>query len=457
MKSDFLHRFILSMDKGEVAAFRTSEHLNGSKWQRPRAQLFETMLRMNSFDHAALLKAISDKNYHRILALEKNRMLKAAIACVMDLRRKREQDEGPWERLHEVRLLLDMGLSEEACIKAQEGIAMAEKVEDLFAELQLRELLRAVYKLLPRSKNMDRITENEYHLETVIQKVANLTRYAIICDNIGDHQRRYRVSDSRSARSELDELRTDPLMSDMKQAMSLPAQIRYTAAKALYHDSIGELTQARDGFYDCLTLWETSQDRIAYQPHFYRQSLANLIGILIRLKETTHVPILLKRMEQVPISGRRAALLAFCDVELQYQYFYLNTGQFGQVVSREDNIMSGIRNFGKLMIESKELSLLYNLGIVHLILGNERMAKVHFNRIQDKGPRSSRLDLQTLAQLFKLLLLLEDDPDDQFHYTSAITNAVIARECPSIISKTLSTTGCRAIISTSIQTAVLPA
>lgn len=418
MKPDFPYRFAQTMSKAEATAFKASEHLTKGKWSKQRTLLFTTMLNMDANDLTCVEKALTtEPDYIRVLTIEKHRMLRAMIACVMDLRQRRENQADPWELLRESQLLLDMGLSEEAATKAMEGITAAEKVEDLYAELQLREHLRASYKLIPRANNIDQITENEYRLETLIQKVANLNRYTIICDNIADHQKKYRVSDDQALRSAMDGLMADPLMSGLQKATSLPAQIRYTNAKAFYLDSVGKLDQAQDEFYNCLTLWELNPLRIAYLPHFYRQALANLIGLLIRTKKTDQVPILLKRMEQVPIAGRRAAMLAFCDVELQYQYYYLNTRQFEQVINRETEILNGIRNFGKLMVESKELSLLYNLAVSHLVLGNNKAAKDHFTTIRNKGNLHARIDLQGLSRIFRLLLLLEEDKDERFlHY-----------------------------------------
>ncbi len=416
MKSDVPFRFAQAMDKGEVAAFQTSAYLNTGNWCKQRKLLFRTMLNMDTYDSVALEKAQTEPTYIRILATEKHRMLVAMMACVMDLRQRRENQVDPWQRLREAQLLLDMGLSEEAALKTVEGIAVAEMVEDLYAELQLREHLRAIYKLIPRSNNINQITENEYRLETLIQKVANLNRYAIICDNIGDHQKKYRVSDDQAVRSAVDALMADPLMSGLEKATSLPSQIRYTTAKAFYLDSVGKLDQAQDEFYKCLSLWEINPDRIAYLPHFYRQALANLIGVLTQIGDINQVPILLKRMEQVPIAGRRASMLAFCDVELQYQYYYLNTRQFEQVINRETEILNGIRNFGKLMVESKELSLLYNLGISHLVVGNNKTAKNHFTNIRTKGNLHSRIDIQGLSRIFRLLLLLEEDKEERFLY-----------------------------------------
>jgi tetratricopeptide (TPR) repeat protein len=128
------------------------------------------------------------------------------------------------------------------------------------------------------------------------------------------------------------------------------------------------------------------------------------------------VPLLLKRMEQIPVQGQRAEMLAFCDTELQYQLYLMNSGQLEAVAEREEQVIAGLNRFAGLVVESKELSLLYNLGITHLLLGQDKDALRYFNRIRDKGRLASRLDLQSTARIFRLLLLLEKDDTSSFHH-----------------------------------------
>jgi hypothetical protein len=121
-------------------------------------------------------------------------------------------------------------------------------------------------------------------------------------------------------------------------------------------------------------------------------------------------------MEQIPVQGQRAEMLAFCDTELQYQLYYMNSGQLEAVAGREVEVNAGLSRFAGLVIESKELTLLYNLGITHLLLGKDKDALRYFNRIREKGRLASRLDLQSTARIFRLLLLLENDDTANFHH-----------------------------------------
>lgn len=416
MRSDLLYRFVNAMDKGELVAFRASEHLSVGKWQLQRQQLLDTLLSMDSYTPEALADSVSDPDYLRHLPIEKTRLYEAALAVVQQQRLKRSSNKDPMQLLQESVLLLDMGLTEEAVQKAMMGIAEAEKVEDVFAELQLREQLRMCLKQLPRAKNLEQITENEYRLETVVIKVANLSRYAIICDQLDDHTKRFRVANDDSVKAAMRSLMEEGQMSSMSKAISLPAQIRFASAHALYAESQGLLSESVRYWDLCLSLWESNPHRMAYRSHFYRQTIGNLIGLLIRSGQSQRVPALLKKMEQVPVSGRQASVYAFCELELTYQFYYMNNGQLQEALEREQPVRSGLKQFRKQMIESKELTLLFNFAIIHLVLGRNAQAKDYFSLIRNKGILHARLDLQGLARLFRLLLLLEDDHNDQFHY-----------------------------------------
>jgi hypothetical protein len=244
--------------------------------------------------------------------------------------------------------------------------------------------------------------------------VQNLIHYTIISDRLGDYNKRFRVADRKNVRQAVDQLIANPLMADMKLAMSLPAQIKFAYSWAFYYSSIGNNAKTNEYFALLLSLWESNPAYIAHNPHHYIGAICNQIGQLAIMGQIDEVPNLLRKMEQVPTSGRRAEMLAFSAVELQYQLYYINTNQLELAIAREDGLLKGIKAFGKLMDESKKLCLLYNMGVCYLTAGHVLKAKNYFIQIRDLGELHSRLDLQGLARIWRLLLLLELDKDDGF-------------------------------------------
>jgi hypothetical protein len=416
MKADFLAQLIGSLNSKEVRALRGSDYLSKGKWSAERTLLFNALLNNPHLTLEQQQARFCGSPYLKVFLKERHRMYPELVSFLLDLERRNPESRDPWMPLEESRLLLTKGLTEQAAHRAKEGITIAEEVHDLHAQLVLREQLRNTYKLMPRQALSTEITENDYRLEMVSRQVANLTRYTAINDRISDLQNRYHIADDISVRSAMDALMEDELMTHIKHAISLPAQIRFSSISAYHAQCTGKLEEAMDHLREAVTLWESSPARIAYLPHLYRQTLGNLIGLYILSGNLDQVPLLIKRMEQVPVQGQRAEMLAFCDTELQYQLYYMNSGQLQDVIDRESMVRAGIKKFTGLIIESKELSLLYNLGVVHLVVGNDDLALRCFNDIRNKGRLESRLDLQSTARIFRLLLLLERDDTANFDY-----------------------------------------
>lgn len=414
MAQDVLHEMIRTLGSNEVFAFRTSHFLNSGKWRQERNLMFDTLLTTGEGAAERLAHVFNGSAYLSTLKKERHRMYRALLSCLSEQRRHLNEATDPWVSFEEARLLLEKGFITQAADRAIAGVRMADEVHDLHAALSLRELLRSIYKLMPRSKLEMEITDNEYRLENVIKQVGNLARYTAINDRLIDLHKKYRLADDISVRDAMDALMADVLMTGIKNATSLPAQIRFASIKAYHAQCTGDYATALEYHDLCLTLWERSAPRIAYLPHLYREAIANLISLLILLRDMDTVPVLLKRMEQIPVSGQRSEMLAFCDNELQYQLFYMNTGRFVEVIAREQAVNRGIDRFAALMLESKELTLLYNLAITHLMVGNDRIAFRYFGRIRDKGVLQSRLDIQGTARIFCLLLLMEKEDTGGF-------------------------------------------
>jgi hypothetical protein len=215
----------------------------------------------------------------------------------------------------------------------------------------------------------------------------------------------------------VDQLMAQPEMSNIDQALSLPAQLRYYHIQALYDRMNNRMPLALENYRHLVALWETNTERMEYYAHFYRRAVANLIGTLTISNHYDQVPDLLARMENIHVTGQRSKVLHFTDVELQHQLFYLNTGQLENVFAREHNVKKGINQYGKAIGESFAITLQYNLAVAHLLNDDTGNALHYFNRIREMGICQERIDLQGIARLFRLTLLLHDKTNTNFqHY-----------------------------------------
>jgi len=414
MKTDVFHLFLSSLEANEQRTCKEFIALDDSKWSVQRNKLLSTLLLQKEYDQRKLIYALKSPLYVSMLAVEKHRMYRSLMRVVMDMRANMPGNDDPMETLRESRLLLDLGMYEESKDLANKGIDRAMEVEDVLAELHLREHLRLVMKSLSRKDYAEAITTNEYRLDIVGRKVTNLIHYNVICDRLHDHHIRFRVADVGQSNRAIDQLMTDPLLADLSQALSLHAQIRACNAWALYYECSNQYAKVEPYMRQALRLWETNPKRMAYVASVYINAVGNFVGTLVRIGRLDEVPALLERLEKFEVTGKRNQMALFRETEVQYQIYYMNSGQMDKLFEREERVLSGLQRFAKYIPDTTRITLNYNIGIAHLLQGNDGQALVTFTRIRDMSEMQARLDLQGLSRLFMLLLLWERDTDGRF-------------------------------------------
>jgi len=407
MKHDILHRFVRSLDKGELRLCKQHLQRDDSKLGNMRLAMFDSLLRQGEYDQDALLRAVKK---HRCdaerLSQEKHRVFDDLIEVVGRLHREREGRQCPWTQWQDARTLLRLGMADDAADTAMAGIERAMALEDVFAELQLRELLREILKEMDRKAIQAAILTNDQRLETSVVKTRNLTAYTLIHDRMLDYLKKHRVAEAAAVRGEVDGMMQMPEMLGPEQATSLPAQLRYWAIVTMYRRLGNDPDGALDAQRQVVRLWEGNELSRTQQPHFYRKALANLIGMLTTGGKLEEARELLARMEAIPLLYQRDKVMHFCDVEYQHQLFFLNVGELDMALQREEGIVNGLREFGRFIGPSYQVSFRYNLAVAHVLNDEPGPAKRLFNEVRDMKDITECQDLQGLARLFHLALLM---------------------------------------------------
>lgn len=417
MTADFLFRFINSLDEGEQRYCRQALKNDLSSASGERLRMFEVLLELKQFDQAKFQSEMDGSRVFNNLSVEKNRLYEKLIYHVKTLHWERSSSSDPRKRLEEGRVLLELGLFEEAKEKVLKGLQHAIATEELLSEVSLRELLREVLKNLPRGKPNDKvITSNEYELETAANKLRRLIAYTQINDRMYDYHRRFRVSDAKGVKNGIQELMNRPEMQSLDQADSLPSQIRFLYATSLAQLSEMNYEAALESKKSLVRLWESNPQRIEVLPAQYRSAISNLLGVMAVAGKLDEAPRYLKRLESIAPKGRRDEVVQFCDVELQYFLYYMNVGQLEKALEREPIILNGIKRYGKQLSVHRRLTFIYNLGVTHMICDNYGKALGLFDRIRQYGKLDARQDLQGVSRLLRLLLLCEKDSGTFSHY-----------------------------------------
>lgn len=413
---DILHRFVHRLDHGELQMCKHHLSLGDSVAQRNRRAIFTTLQQQQEYDRDALLKEVKDQWTNARLSREKNRLYNELLEVVGRLHRERDDRKDPWTHWQDARTLMRMGLMDEAADMAQQGLQRAMELEEVHAELQLRELLREVLKNSDRKAGQPHIMDNDQRLDGAVDKVRVLTTYSRINDQLLDYYKRYRTVDAAKLAVAIDNLMQTPQVQNITLATSVPAMLRYLHIKALSARMEGRMDDTKALYCKIIALWEMHPQRIAYCPHLYRKALANLIGILTCEEDAHQAEDLLLRMEEIPVIYQRDRALQFCDVELKYQVFYLNSGRLNATLQRKPDLLKGLQDLGRNISGTYHITLRYNLAVAHLMNDEPNQAKKLFNDIRDMKGYSECQDLHGLARLFRLLLLMNEADSNFDHY-----------------------------------------
>lgn len=413
MKSDSLYRVIKALDIGEVRYCRDALKSESGAMAKERLALFEILLNLSTYDNSRVEEALAGRPILTNLSVEKTRLFDRLLKYVSALNESKKSSNNPLKRLREAEVFLHLGMLEEAVEVAKKGLDSALRLEELQAEVLLRELLRVAYKRM-NNQSFQLVVENEYLLETASKKLAKLVRYKLINDRAFDYFRKYRVTDKSVVRKGMDELVSLPELKDIKMADSLQSQIRYYQIWNFYYASRNELAKAIEAQTKCIALWETNQDLIALAPDEYLNAVSNVLGKLSLVGRVDEVPVYLQKLEEVTVVGKKGESVKFAAIELQYQLYYLNSGQLELALEREESINTLLSKYGKYVRQSLSLTLLFNLGIAHLICDHSGSALTCFNRIREFGVQDHRQDIQGVSRLLRLLLLSEKDDGGTF-------------------------------------------
>lgn len=417
MKANFLFRFIKSLDKGELRYCKKQLIKEETNTTALRVEVFDILSKATVYNKQEVLEKLSKNIGSDRLWVLKTRMYQQLVEYLATLHQQRRSVNDPLKKLEEARVLIEIGMLDDATTVLKKAITQAQKTEDLFTEVTLRELLRECFKNLDRDKNQDTITQNEYQLQTAVLKLGRLIQYTQINDRMWDYSRKHRLSKRANINKAREELISRPEMQDRKLADSLPAQLRYFYVWSLQHSHNGETEKALECQKTIIDLYESNPDYLAKFPLFYQTALTNHIGKLIMAGKTDDCPKLLKKLEKIKPKGRREEILYFQAAEPHFQLYYMNTGQLEKVIKRESKILKGLSSYGKQVREGTRVTLMYNLGVSHLISGKFKNALKVFNKLRNFGILGSRQDLQGLARLFRLVLICDNDTSGGFeHY-----------------------------------------
>jgi tetratricopeptide (TPR) repeat protein len=418
MKADFLHRFLHAINSGEQRMCKKAVAADTGKWAKQRMRLFDTLMRQQTYDAERLAKAIGDAAYLKELPSEKHRMYKRLLHTVMEHRANIEDNVDPMEKLRESQLLFSLGMRQEAIAVAEAGLERSRCMGEPLSETCLHHHIRQVLMYRITEDDLPLLHHNGEMLMKAAEQTVNMMALHVESDKVECLHRHCRTAADGTLREELEQYMGHPLLNTYRLSFSQLATLRNYRASAMYQEAIGNLTMAANFMGLAHTLLERFPAHSQMWPELYIACTSDLAYLHLRLGRASMAQDLLQGLKaQVKPRAMRDRAIAFSYLETCQQHLHLGTGNAQAVVAQEGWVREQLDHYGHLVPDGLRLGLCYNIGIAHLAVGNDRKALAMFSRIRDMGNLYARHDLQGLARLFRLMLLMERDTLDRFeHY-----------------------------------------
>lgn len=416
MRNDTLHWLVHSLDGSHKKLFYRQLKDRKGKDSALRLRMFEVLRKQESYNSKAFKEAVNEGCSDSRISVTKHRLYHDLIRFLADVREQRLRNQQAIYHWEEATILLEQSMYEEASEVCMKGLQLALDQEDLIMEVMLRERLRIIFKGMDREAHSDTITGNEYALETTGRKLTRYIRYTQIKDRMYDYHKRYRVLDDHGVKRGVEELMQREEILNPNLADSFPSQLRYHQIMGFYHHLYGDKEKTLMHHKMLVRLWEQKPERIARDQQFYLSALSNTLGLLGTTGRLEESPVYLQKLEEVRPAQRRERIQHFTNLELQYMLYFLNTGRLEQCAQREEQVIEGMDEYGRAINQGSRISLLFNLGVCRMMLGDMGRATYFFNSIRDLGRLHDRMDLQGLARILRLLLLYDNDAGTFGHY-----------------------------------------
>ena len=163
-----------------------------------------------------------------------------------------------------------------------------------------------------------------------------------------------------------------------------------------------------------LHLWEKESAHTHFKfafPDLYKIHIYNYLNTILRLKRYDIFDEKLKEVSQYSPRFLEEEVEDYQNIEFLRFLKYMNTGQWEEAKAMAPEIGKKLKHYSRKMevlIESRKISWLYNIGVLYFVLEDFREAESWFIEIitQTLG-KEQRLDIQYLSRILILIVYYE--------------------------------------------------
>jgi hypothetical protein len=410
---DSLFLLIRSLTKSERRYFtlHADRHVIGERNNYLR--LFEAIAQQAEYDPAALQKL----SFVKHLSSEKNYLYQMILKAMRAYHAERNPIQEIWVALQNFDFLQQKGCYADA--RKQLEIARSTAVK--FQKIEyLPRILEAEATIIKRDtqQNMHGAIESIVTgTELAIELLVTESKLAAIYHRVFVMSRKAKELKLPETLVALDALLEKELAQPPAAYHTLRTQLYFHQSKSMIYQVRKERALAHPHFLQIAQLLEDHPHLGDHSELKYRVALSNLLVSAFTLNLWDLFPEVLAKIKNLPQLTFETEAEIFQNVAYLELIFHLNHGQFEAAEEQVPDIAKGIEKYAIRLNRARELTIIYNVGLLYFLLQKMDLAAKWFRKIDHLQPKTEhRQDIQLAARLMLLLILLDREEIDLLEY-----------------------------------------
>ncbi len=410
------------MSRAEKRYFKlfTSRHMLGG--QSNHQLLFDAIAAMPEYDEVALLQRFKDEAFTHRFAITKRRLYEAILRSLDAFHAESSIDARLHRMLHQIELLHQRALYEDAAKMLQSVKKLARQHE---RHAIMHQVLQWERKLIERA-NYSNATNSD--IDRIKEESLRATEDLDQLDQLWDAKSRillglYRHGKARdeNASIELQRSLDLPVMRD-------PGTLRSARARFLFHHlhsaaafGTGDLSKCLEHMGAAYDVLIAERERFAEEPYLVLSVLSNLIYVHVRLGRYDRAFELLEHFRTLPAEWQMPEnedldLKLFCTSTSLELTIHCQMGAFDKAMEMMSPVERGLAEHGERLGAVRKAGFFYQLAYAHFGAGNYDKALRWTHRLLNDVRIDESAEIVCFGRLLNLLAHIENGRDDMLPY-----------------------------------------
>lgn len=408
---DELHQLIQSMSRTEKRYFKVQAKKSGDE-KSNYVRLFDAINTQDTYNEELIKKKFKKEKLSQNLNKEKLYLHKKVLQSLRAYRTEKSADAQIKDMLIDISYLIERSLYKQAETIVKRAKKMGYEYQKYIALLEILDAERNVMNKLQTKKVNELTLKNHQARNEVIHIIVQENEYQQLESELFSLSLTKFSLRTEEEHKKLDKYRNHPFFLDEGLPQSFHAKYNLYKAKALFHKLCNKPQQIHESYQKALLLFDTNPRQIEERPYEYRVLLSNsLYGCFATQQWDNFLPIL-KKINQIPAKNKDDEAMQFYQTHYNELLYYMNIVDFDKAMLLIKPIEEGLKKYNSSIKASTRIGFYSNIGILFFVKQDWKEAQRWFYKIIKFPKSETRMDIQSQARLYNLIIEYELGNDD---------------------------------------------